>query len=655
MLQLERRGRRALLHHALQQRDHGAGGRGADHVGDLRITFLADVAVVVGDLADVARGHADAIVREGGEGGGLFEERDFGGAQGHGQVCRDRRGDAELARILDDRLDADLLGDLQCRDVARVGDRFAQRDVAPELAVVVRGCIGAGGGHERRRRIEDGVIGRDGLGVDGGGVDERLEGRPYLAERLRRAIELGVSEVAPADHGLDVAGGVVEGQQCDLGAGVLLERDLELAAGLSEGEHFHIDEVTGLEKVRDGLLRRPLDLRRPQDCRERADAQIRGVAGHGGDERIDVGPGRNALCPVRMLILLQRGALREHILKLALPSVAAFVGRQTVKGGLVGGLLPFKVERGVYAQAVLVDVFRAVFLFQVTADLLYEIWSDGVRQALDVQRQGRVLGAGGDRRGDLAVFEHGVDHEVTPALGVLRIRDGRVLRGRFGEAGQHRRLLQGQVFRPLAEVVLGARLKAINAVSEVDLIGVHGEDLRLGEAALDLDGKDDLLHLAAEALFRGEEKIAGELHGQGRSSLGAALGAEVAVGGAYEALQVDAPVFLKVLVLDGEDGLAQHRGEVFIRGDDAALQGKGPDDASLVIVDLGDGAGAVALEFAGLRKVRGVHDEEPGDGADEGRTDEQNGEEEASDEGLARDLDRREIGIEVHRGVMGSG
>ena len=57
-------------------------------------------------------------------------------------------------------------------------------------------------------------------------------------------------------------------------------------------------------------------------------------------------------------------------------------------------------------------------------------------------------------RGDLAVFEHGVEHQIAAALRVLRIVDRGVDDGRFGERGQHRRFRKGEVLGFLAEVIM---------------------------------------------------------------------------------------------------------------------------------------------------------------------------------------------------------
>ncbi len=124
---------------------------------------------------------------------------------------------------------------------------------------------------------------------------------------------------------------------------------------------------------------------------------------------------------------------------------------------------------------------------------------------------------------------------------------------------------------------------------EIDLVGVEGEDLRLGEAALDLDGQHHLLHLAAEVAVGREKQVARQLHGERGSALGAAVEHHVAPGRAEDAPHVDAPVLLELFVLGGDQRVAQHFGKVVVAVDDAPLQSELPDHAVLVVVELGDG------------------------------------------------------------------
>ena len=134
--------------------------RGADDVLDVGKVFFQDAAFVVRHLGDVARSDAHAVVGKHAEGGSLLEGRDFRRAQRDRQVGRDVRGDAEAVGVVDHRLDAEVVGQLQRGNVARLGQRAAQRDRAFKFLVVIVRSVRAGRRVESDGRIEDRVVGR---------------------------------------------------------------------------------------------------------------------------------------------------------------------------------------------------------------------------------------------------------------------------------------------------------------------------------------------------------------------------------------------------------------------------------------------------------------------------------------------------------------
>ena len=79
---------------------------------------------------------------------------------------------------------------------------------------------------------------------------------------------------------------------------------------------------------------------------------------------------------------------------------------------------------------------------------------------------------------------------------------------------------------------------------------------------------------------------------------------QIAVGRAHDAPQIDPPVPLKILVFNRNDRVAQNLGIVLVPGDDPPLQGKGADHIAFLVIEFGDGAGAVALQIVHLRKIR---------------------------------------------------
>ncbi len=175
----------------------------------------------------------------------------------------------------------------------------------------------------------------------------------------------------------------------------------------------------------------------------------------------------------------------------------------------------------------------------------------------------------------------------------------------------------------LGEVELRGRLKAVHAAAQVDLVAVEGEDLFLGEGALDLDGEIGFLDLAQGGAVGRKKQVARQLHGQRGGALGAAVGAQVVDQRAEDAEEVDAPVGLEGLVFDGDDRLPQDGSEVVVIDHDAPLQGERPDDPAFLVVEVGGRGGAVALEIVNLGQVDRVDQREPGQGAgDDGQRDE---------------------------------
>ncbi len=191
----------------------------------------------------------------------------------------------------------------------------------------------------------------------------------------------------------------------------------------------------------------------------------------------------------------------------------------------------------------------------------------------------------------------------------------RIGHGAFGQAGQQSRLGQGQILGVLAEIKLRCGLEAVHSAAQIDLVAVEGEDLLLGEGALDLDGEICLLNFAGGGALGREKQVARQLHGERGCALRAAVAADVVPGGAGDAEDIDAPVRLEVLVFNGDDGLAQHRRKIVVVDHHAALKREGADDAALAVVEIGGGGGAVALEVVNLGQIDGINQREPGERA----------------------------------------
>jgi hypothetical protein len=157
--------------------------------------------------------------------------------------------------------------------------------------------------------------------------------------------------------------------------------------------------------------------------------------------------------------------------------------------------------------------------------------------------------------------------------------------GILDEAGDERALFQIELMQVFAEVRLGGFAKAVDgvgtALADIDLVGVHGEDLLLVEVRLELEGDHHLGDFARDGFLGGEEEVFGELLGDGGAAALLAHGDDVLHDALRGAAPVDAAVLEEAAVFDGEDSLHHLWRNLFV-GDDEALA------AVLVFGECGD-------------------------------------------------------------------
>ena len=189
-----------------------------------------------------------------------------------------------------------------------------------------------------------------------------------------------------------------------------------------------------------------------------------------------------------------------------------------------------------------------------------------------MQRLG--LGALGLVLGDGAGLDHRIEHQVAPLDGAVGMAEGIEVIGPLNHARQQRAFGQIELAHILAEVGLRRLAEAVDgkaaALAQVDLVGVHLEDLLLGEAVFKLEGDDDLDELALDALLRREKEAARQLHGQRGAALLLLAGSHVADDRLEQPPVVDAAVLKEAAVLDGQHGLHQIWRNLVV-GDQAAL------------------------------------------------------------------------------------
>ena len=124
-----------------------------------------------------------------------------------------------------------------------------------------------------------------------------------------------------------------------------------------------------------------------------------------------------------------------------------------------------------------------------------EVDEPGCVGGVDVEgseAEGLGLGAAGFPRGDGVGFDHGVEHDVTALGGALRVAVRVEAAGALDHAGEQGALGEIELAEVFAEVGLGGLTEAVDgvgaALAEVDLVGVHLEDLLLVEARFELEG-----------------------------------------------------------------------------------------------------------------------------------------------------------------------
>ena len=183
-------------------------------------------------------------------------------------------------------------------------------------------------------------------------------------------------------------------------------------------------------------------------------------------------------------------------------------------------------------------------------------------------------------------------------------------------------------------------------MSEKNLVGVEGENLRLGEVTFDLDGQHRFLDLAMERPVRRQEQIACQLHGQGGRALHSAARFDVAIGCAYDAPEIDSGVAVEILVFDGDQRVAQHGRKIVIARDYPPLQREGTDHPLVIVINLGDRTGAVGFERLHLRQVGGVDQQQAGCRSDQRCDEHEQAEQDAPDQLAPADFHLGKIFVE---------
>ena len=164
--------------------------------------------------------------------------------------------------------------------------------------------------------------------------------------------------------------------------------------------------------------------------------------------------------------------------------------------------------------------------------------------------------------GDEARVQHAIEHGVGARPREIEVLVRGVFGGRLEQARQHGGLRQGDVTHRLAEIELRGRLDAIGTAAEVGTVEIELEDLLLGEAGLDPDRQEGLVHLAADGALGAEEQVLRHLLGERGAALHHVIGARVLDDGAEGADHVDAEMVEEARILGGQHRLDHVRWNV---------------------------------------------------------------------------------------------
>ena len=163
---------------------------------------------------------------------------------------------------------------------------------------------------------------------------------------------------------------------------------------------------------------------------------------------------------------------------------------------------------------------------------------------------------------------------------------------------------------------------------------------------LDLQSQQRFLDLAAHAAIGAvQKKRPGKLHGDGAGALHHAMRENILPGRAGHAREIHAPVLFKVLIFGGQNRIPQDRRDLFVAEENAALQGEVADNLAVVRVEFGDHVRLKIFESVNLREIARIDKQQPCQGADSNRAQQQQGKGDTPDDLAAAqtERDRRQL------------
>ncbi len=240
----------------------------------------------------------------------------------------------------------------------------------------------------------------------------------------------------------------------------------------------------------------------------------------------------------------------------AVPAMRLVVAHEPVDERLARHQLHFRIERGADGEPALIEFLLAIAIEQFAPHFFGKEAAGDRVGGQHARMHGERLGARllGLRVGDVAVLLHAADHVIAPLDRAImiaeRVQRARLLRQRR-EIGD---LSDGELVHRLVEIVERRGGDAVIAEAEVDLVKIQFEDLVLRVGGLDAQAQQHFADLALDGAVGAQQKILGDLLGDGRGALDVAMTLREHDRRAQNALGIEAAMAVKVLVFGRDEG-----------------------------------------------------------------------------------------------------
>ena len=239
---------------------------------------------------------------------------------------------------------------------------------------------------------------------------------------------------------------------------------------------------------------------------------------------------------------------------LQLVVVRVIRGRQG--GCFFSGLLHVRIQGGIDLESLFIHRVRTEFVDQDLDAVIDEVaLGTGIRVEALIGQLLSIRFFVLFRRYEI-VFLHLAEDRFLSFLGCLRVGEGVEIVRALGDAGDHGRFSQVEVFHVFPEVRVGRRFHTVGTLTEINLIHVHFEDFLLCVLLLDLEGNECLMDLTGQRAFLGQKIVLGQLLGDRTAALDFAV-ADIRVDGTPDSFEVDPAVMVKTDVFGGKKRILQ--------------------------------------------------------------------------------------------------